>query len=62
MQAAAAPPMSLSMQRVMSIFDGVNDEVYTYDYKKKKRSWGRSKTTITENRDVTLNEIGRAHV
>jgi len=36
--------------------DGVNDEVYTYNYKKKKRSWGRSKTTITENRDVTLNE------
>ncbi|VAW81121.1 hypothetical protein MNBD_GAMMA15-1374, partial [hydrothermal vent metagenome] len=34
--------------------DGVNNETTSYFYKKKKKSWGRSKTTIRETRDVTL--------
>lgn len=35
---------------------GVNNEDYYYYYKKKKKSFGRSKKTIIESRDVTLAE------
>ena len=35
---------------------GVNNEDYSYYYRKKKKSWGRKKVTVRESRDVTLEE------